>query len=201
MSKDGHLEVIAELLFEFGVLRREDRKHLRMLLKFDPTDNIASHTARVAFIGMIIAMHEGLDMGKVVSMCLIHDFPEVRSGDHNWVAKRYVEVHEEEIVAEQFGAEGLEGLLVLAEEYGARETPEARAAKDADLIDELLLIKEHAHGGNLEAQHWLSDDGGKDRKADRLDMLHLPFSKKIMEVVYTMNPTDWWKGLWTSKNR
>jgi putative hydrolase of HD superfamily len=200
MRTKEHLD-IAELLFEFGTLRRLLRMHQQMLLLFDPTDNIASHTARTAFIGLIIAQHEDLDVGKVVAMCLLHDLAEARGNDHNWVHKRYVKVHEDEITAEQLGEPVFDGLRALKEEYEERKTPEAKAAKDADLIDELLLVKEHTQSGNREAAHWLSDDGGKDRKAERLRKMNLSFSRDLAETIYETSPAHWWKGLWTDKNR
>jgi putative hydrolase of HD superfamily len=155
----------------------------------------------VAFVGLMIALHEGLDVGKTVAMCLLHDLAETRSNDANWVHKRYVEVHDDEITAEQLGEECFAGMREIVEEYNRRESAEAKAAKDADLIDELLLLVEIAHGGNREAAHWLSDDGGKNRMAERYRALHLDISREMMRAAVEVGPTSWWKGLWTSKNR
>lgn len=200
MVKKEHFDA-ARILYEFGTLRRLPRMHQQALLTSDPTDNIASHTARTAFIGMLIALHEGLDVGKVVTMCLIHDLHETRAGDHNWIAKLYVKTNAAEVVADQFAPEVFEPLREIMKEYERRATAEATAAKDADLIDELLLLKEIAHAGNLEARHWLSSDGGKNRRAERMQALTHTFSKELMEAAYDMSPTDWWKNFYTSRNR
>lgn len=191
---------IAKLLYEFGTLRSLRRMHQQVFLVSDPTDNIASHTARVAFIGLIIAQHEGLDVGRTVGMCLLHDLAEARSNDHNWVNKRYVKVLGRKIIEEQLGKEAFDGLLALVEEYEGRKTMEARAAKDADRIDQLLLVSEYALTGNREAIHWLSSDGGKNRKAERLREMDLPFSRDLAQAILEDNPTSWWKNLWTNRN-
>ena len=88
---------ISKFFYEMGTLRKVSRAHRQLLLTDDPSDNIASHTFRVCIIGMILAQLENVDIPKVVLMCLLHDITESRSGDQNWVNKKYVKVFEEEI--------------------------------------------------------------------------------------------------------
>jgi putative hydrolase of HD superfamily len=192
---------IAKLLFEFGTMRYLPRMHKQVFLVCDPTDNIASHTARVAFIGLLIALNdEEMDVGKTVIMCLLHDFAETRSNDHNWVHKRYVKILSSKIMQEQFGGNGFGTLYAYMKEYEERKTKEARAAKDADRLDELLLLCEYTMKGHLEAKHWLSNDGGKNRKAERVQQMDLPFSRELALAIMKDSPTSWWKNLWTNKN-
>src|SRR5690606_11815228 len=111
---------------------------------------------RTAMIGWQLALSEGADLNKVIQMCLIHDLPEARSGDQNWVHKRYVKVYENEIIADQFsGLPNKEDLIEIANEYSERQTLEAKVAKDADLLDQMLLLREYAWNGNKEAERWL----------------------------------------------
>src|SRR5690606_13800057 len=98
----------------------------------------------------------GADPYKVVMMCLFHDLGEARTGDHNWVHKRYVKVFEDEIRRDQLGTLPDQEPNLLMEEYEARETLEAQLAKDADTLDQILLLREYAWQGNQEAERWLS---------------------------------------------
>ena len=188
---------IAKFLYELGTMRKLPRMHGQTFLSSDLTDNIASHSFRVPFIGWMIAKGEGLDPYKVAMMSLIHDLGEARSGDHNWVHKRYVKIEEDQIVEEQLGSLPYGDLFALAKEYRARTCQEAIAAKDADLIDQILLMHEYAHQGNTEALRWIEGD----RKQVRLDALKLLTSKKIAEAIFETKVYEWWKDLYTNINK
>jgi putative hydrolase of HD superfamily len=89
-------------------------------------------------------------------MCLLHDIEEARFGDQNWVNKKYVKVFEKEIVEDQLrGLLNSEELLNLLKEYYERKTLEAKIVKDADLLDQILLLKEYEFQGSKEAARWL----------------------------------------------
>ena len=191
----------ADFLFEVGTLRRIARAHNQTLLSADPSDTIASHSFRVAHIGWIIAQEEGLDVGKVLQMCLLHDVPEIRSGDHNWVAKRYVKIFDEEIIEDQLASLPASGMYDVMKDYEGRNSPEAYAAKDADILDQLLLLREYDWTGNKEASRWLHGDRSSETQKDRLDRLHFQSSKDIADKIYTTDPSNWWAHLATSKNR
>jgi putative hydrolase of HD superfamily len=64
---------IAQFLFEIGSMRKLIRMHRQSLLTDDMSDNIATHSYRVAMIGWHLAMMEKADPYKVVMMCLLHD--------------------------------------------------------------------------------------------------------------------------------
>ena len=124
MSKNDPKETqrIAHFLFEIGTMRKLLRMHRQTLLTDDLSDNIASHSYRVAMIGWFIAKEEKLDLYKVVMMCLLHDLDEARTGDHNWLHKRYVKIFGEEIIEEQLGELPFQDLKELAIEYMERKT-------------------------------------------------------------------------------
>lgn len=188
---------IAKFLFEVGTMRKVPRMHSQTFLTTDPTDNIASHSFRVLFIAYMIAKGENLNVYKTVMMAIMHDLSEARTGDHNWVHKRYVKIEEDQIIEEQLGTLPYSELQELSKEYRDRKTPEAIAAKDADLIDQMLLIREYTHQGNTEAMRWLRGD----RSQKRVDALKLETSKKIAEAILTTNVYDWWKDLYTNVNK
>jgi putative hydrolase of HD superfamily len=186
---------IAKFLYEVGTLRKIPRMHRQAFLTNDDSDNIASHSFRVPLIAWMIAEGEGFDPYKTAMMALMHDLGETRTGDHNWIAKRYVKIEEDQIIEEQLGP--FPSLIKIAKEYRERISPEAIAAKDADLIDQILLMREYAHQGNTEAARWLTTE----RSCKRVEALKLATSKKIAEAILQTNVYDWWSSLYTNVNK
>ncbi len=187
-------KAISHFLYEVGTLRKIARAHRQTLLTNDLSDNIASHSYRVALIGWMLAKMEGVDPYKVMVMGLLHDLAEARSGDHNWVHKKYVKIFEEEILNDQLQSlpHG-EELYSLAKEYGERESRESRIAKDADLIDQILLLKEYIHQGNKEAAKWLP--GKQDDKK-----IFSQSARDLAKEICDQEPGEWWENIWTDKN-
>jgi len=128
-------------------------------------------------------------------MCLLHDLEESRAGDQNWVHKSFVKVFEEEIRKGQLAPlPKAKKLLALSGEYQKRKTLEAKLAKDADLLDQILLLKEYACQGNNEASDWL-----KGKQQEKL--MFSRTAKRLAREAYQQTPSDWWRNLWTSKKR
>ncbi|KKQ91920.1 MAG: hypothetical protein UU16_C0009G0004 [Candidatus Woesebacteria bacterium GW2011_GWA2_40_7] len=200
-SKKSQSKKVASFLYEVGSMRKIARAHRQSLLTDDLSDNIASHSFRVTWIGYLLAKMEKADAGKVLLMCLSHDIAEARSNDQNWVHKKYVKVFEDEIIKDQ--VENLPGendLRNVINEYHERKTKEALVAKDADLLDQILLLKEYVVMGNKEAEIWL---GGK-RKGKGNKQFQLLTTKsgiKLATEILKQNPTGWWKNIWTEKRR
>jgi putative hydrolase of HD superfamily len=193
-------ERIADFLFEVGTMRKLMRMHRQTLLTDDVSDNIASHSYRVSFIGWYLAKEEKADLYKTVMMCLLHDVAEARSGDHNWVHKRYVKVFEEEIAKEQLDALPYPDFKELVDEYNGRKTKEAVLVKDADLLDQILLLREYEWRGNREAGIWLRGKGS-DKINAQLMNLKSTAAKALGRAILKKNPSDWWNTIWTPKNR
>lgn len=181
-------------------MRKLMRMHRQTLLTDDMSDSIASHSYRVSIIGWYLAKKEKADVYKTVMMCLLHDLAEVRSGDHNWIHKKYVKVFEDEIREEQLGTLPYKDLEQFVDEYSERKTKEALLAKDADLLDQILLLREYEWQGNKEAGIWLRGKKGGQNKS-HLARLNSKTAKKLGAAVYKEIPSDWWSALWTSKNR
>ena len=177
-------------------MRRLQRIHRQTLLVDDSSDTIASHSYRVALIGWHLAKLEEVDPYKVVMMCLTHDLGEIRSNDHNWVHKRYIKVYEEEITKDQLGNMPFTDLFDFASEYEKRESKEALVAKDADIIDQILLLREYEWQGSVEAKKWL--ERGDIR---HLDQIKTKSGKELGATLYKRDPSDWWQDLATNHNR
>ena len=197
--KENKIKKLVSFFYEIGTLRKIPRAHQQTLFSQDLSDNIASHSFRTAFIGYFLAKELKADADKVIKMCLLHDTEESRCGDQNWVHKRYVKVFEKEIRNEQLKDIINSGeLKELSKEYQERKTLEAKIAKDADLLDQILILKEYQIQGNKEAESWLRRSG-KDNEQQKLMFTDL--AKKISREIKKQNPSFWWKSFWTSKRR
>ena len=58
---DKNSELITNFLYEIGTLRKIPRMHRQQFLTNDDSDNIATHSFRVAWIGRFIAILEKLE--------------------------------------------------------------------------------------------------------------------------------------------
>jgi putative hydrolase of HD superfamily len=148
----------------------------------------------------MLAKLEGVDPYKVVMMCLLHDVGEIRTGDHNWIHKRYVKIFEDEVLDDQLGSLPFTELKEFASEYHERESKESLVAKDADLLDQILLLREYQMQGNQEATVWLYGKGDAQGN-EQLNKLKLQSSKELGKAIYTQEPSAWWNNLWTDQNR
>lgn len=156
--------------------------------------NIASHTFRVCIVGMVLAQLEKVDVSKVVLMCLLHDITEARSGDQNWVHKKYVKVFDNEIIQSQIKPlPNSRELLNIISEYNERQTKEAQIAKDADRLDQTLLENEYMWMGNQEAKTW-----GRTNRTS----LFSKSAKSLLREICKQKPSDWWTSSeWTDQRR
>jgi len=149
------LKNIVNFLFEAGMLKKTPRSGYQFL--GSGGESVADHSFRTAVIGYALASQlPNADRNRVVMMCLFHDLPETRTGDQNYVNKRYVKVDEHRAVCDQvnqlpFGDE----VQALIREFNSAETPEARLAKDADQLDLIMELKQELDKGNPNAEEWI----------------------------------------------
>jgi putative hydrolase of HD superfamily len=175
------MDKITNFLFEIASLRRLTRSHRQMIQ--DVSDNISDHSFRVAVIGMILANLEKCDENKVLKMALFHDVVEARTGDANYLNKQYVELHEDEARKDQMdGIPGAGEILDILKEYNARKTKEAIIAKDADLLDQMILQQEYLYRDPKNNERWQNHTQG---------MLKNESAKKIAGQIRESNPFEW----------
>ncbi len=192
---------IANFLFEVGTMRKLPRMHQQTLLTQDLSDNIATHSYRVSMIAWFLAKLENVDPYKTVMMALLHDINEIRSGDHNYVHKKYIKIFEDEIAKDQLGDLPFSDLFEIHEEFEIRTSPESIVAKDADLIDQILLLKEYVQQGNKEAEIWLQGKGNTETESVQYKNLKTDSAKKVAKEILEGRVSEWWENIWTSKNR
>lgn len=146
---------IVDFLFEAGMLAKTPRSGFFFLGSGDQT--VAEHLNRVAYIGYSLAkMAKGVDVGKVVQMCIFHDISESRISDLNYVHQKYTtrledKAHSDLAETLVFGGD----MKLLLDEYEERKTIEAIITKDADNIEFLLCLKEQKDIGNRRAETWI----------------------------------------------
>jgi len=174
---------LVNFLFEVGMLKKTPRTGYQFL--GTGRENVAEHSFRTAVIGYVLALREsGADPMKILLMCLFHDLHEARTGDHNYVNKRYVHIEEEKAVADMtrdlpFG----ETLVTLASEFLSGRSLEAAIARDADQLDLILALKEQLDLGNPYARDWLHY---------ALQRLQTEGAKKLAEEIMHTDSTEWW---------
>jgi putative hydrolase of HD superfamily len=149
------MKALVNFLFEVGMLKKTPRTGYQFL--GSGRESVAEHSFRMALIGYLLSLQEPkADAMKTTLMCLFHDLHEARTGDHNYVNKRYVQVDEAKAVEDL--AKGLpirEAIVSLTHEFTEGTSVEACISRDADQLDLILSLKEQLDLGNTYAREWL----------------------------------------------
>lgn len=172
-----------EFIFEIGSLRFMQRTWIQFL-QTQVADN-ADHIFRVMWISLVLARHEGIkNEEKIIKMALLHDIPETRAPDTNYVSKIYSTRDEEKaldhmlkdtVFAEEFRA--------LFEEYEKRETIEAKIVKDADNLDVDFELSEIYTRGHAIKANW--------QRTNVRKSFFTKTAEKIWDELQTADPNKW----------
>jgi len=177
------MENIVNFIFEVGMLQKTPRTGFQFL--GSGRESVAEHILRTIFIGYTMCKLEtDADEVKVMKMCLFHDLPEARTGDMNYVNKKYVSVNEAKAVEEltstlSFG----EDIKSAIQEFNERKTKESRIAHDADQLALIFQLKEYGDLGNKYSKEWI--EFAKKR-------LSTETAKKMVEKILETDSSDWW---------
>lgn len=117
-------------------------------------ENVAAHSYGVSHIALILAhyIEEEIDLGKALSLAILHDLPEGITTDipkPAWSflpagAKREAEQKALDTILQPDRAGRLAAhMQALWQELGAKATPEARLIKDADQLDMYLQAAQY----------------------------------------------------------
>jgi putative hydrolase of HD superfamily len=177
------MDAIANFLFEVGMLKRTPRTGLQFLGSGE--ESVAEHVFRVVFIGYALArLEQDVDELKVLKMCFLHDLPEARIGDLNYVNKKYVTADETKALRDlaetiPFGGD----IEQIIEEFNRAETREAQLANDADQLELILMLKEYKDLGNKYADEWISY---------ALKRLRTEKAQALAHAIIDTDSTSWW---------
>lgn len=174
----------ANFLFEVGMLNRTPRSGFMFLGSGEQT--VSQHMYRMLQIAFLLARRskEQVDELHLLHLVMFHDVPEARTGDHNYVNKRYDTENLDKLLAEgehvwPYGEE-IAGYI---REFEARETPAARLASDADQLELLLMLKEQADLGNPGTEGWVTALMGR---------LKTDAGKQLADEILATRWDDWW---------
>ncbi len=174
---------IANFLFEAGMLKRTPRSGFQFL--GTGAESVAEHIFRTCYIGFALGrLSKNANVDRVVQLCLFHDLPEARTGDLNYVNKKYVHANEEKAISDlaatlEFGGE----IRELVFEFGEGKTEEARLARDADQLEMILALKEYKDLGNKYADEWLEFS---------LRRLQTETARELAKVILETDSSLWW---------
>jgi putative hydrolase of HD superfamily len=149
------------------------------------SESVADHVFRTALITFsLAAIDDAVDGDKALRMALVHDLPEARTGDLNYMNQKYSIADEDRAAADQtaglpFGDE----LLGLSREYREESSPEAVLVHDADQLELLMSLKEQLDNGNQQAEDWIGFV---------LRRLRTEAAKRLARQVLDHHSADWW---------
>ncbi|MEE8167456.1 MAG: HD domain-containing protein [Candidatus Hydrothermarchaeales archaeon] len=117
-------------------------------------ESVAEHALGVAFLSMLLADEEKLDVEKVIRMALLHDLQEARVGDISIFSPRYPEKREIEERAIDEALKHFPGYRKLWGEYVKGKSPEAKSVKQADKLELLIQALEYERKGYDVGDFW-----------------------------------------------
>jgi putative hydrolase of HD superfamily len=186
-----NMKNIANFLFEAGMLKRTPRTGFQFL--GSGAESVAEHIFRTVYIGYTLGrLSKDADTDRIIKMCLFHDLPEARTGDLNYVNKKYVKVDIGKAVGDlaetvPFGGE----IKELIDEFEKGESVEARLAHDADQLELILALKEYKDLGNKYADEWL-DFAIKRLKTEVARELSRTILETDSSLWWFSDKSDWW---------
>ncbi len=177
------MKAIADLLFEVKMLKEIPRAGYHFL--GTGKESVAEHCFSTTFIAYVMArLTPEADPLRLISMCLVHDLAEARTGDLNYVQKKYVKADEEKAIADATGklpfGKDIEGLVA---EFNGQKTLEAKLAHDADQISFILDLKSLSDTGGKTPEKWLPFV---------VNRLKTDLGKKLAAAITIRNWDDWW---------
>ncbi|MBN1380069.1 MAG: HD domain-containing protein [Deltaproteobacteria bacterium] len=177
------MQNITNFLFEVGMLKKTPRSGFQFL--GSGAESVAEHILSTIFIGYTLCKLEtDVDESRVIKMCLVHDLPEARTGDMNYVNKKYVNVNEKKAVEELtntlFFGEDIKSLI---NEFNEMKTAEAIVAHDADQLALILQLKEYGDLGNKYSTEWINF---------AIKRLVTENAKKMAETILKTDYCEWW---------
>lgn len=177
---------IAAFCTEAGHLKRIQRAGWPIAGVRDP-ESVAEHSYRTAIIGFVLAVMEGADPNRTAALCTFHDVPEARLGDIPSIGKPFVAttpaVDVAKVQTAALPGPLAEAVQALIAEFEARETPEARCAKDADKLDCLIQAREYEAQGYRLVQPWVDT---------MVAAVCTESGKRLAATVLTVPVDAWW---------
>ncbi|MBA3721798.1 MAG: HD domain-containing protein [Parachlamydiaceae bacterium] len=181
---------IVNLLNEIGMLSHIPRSGFAFL--GSGKQSVAEHSYRVALIAHALARlsskasDKTIDHSKLIMMCLLHDLPEARTGDLNYLQKKYVHTDLPKAINDiEKGSPLGPEIAEWINEYEDDLTEEAKIAHDADQLELFLVLKKEHELGNPRALEWFKTGCKR---------LKTPIAKELAEMIFQTSSDEWWFG-------
>lgn len=174
---------IANLLFEINHLKRVPRSGFAFL--GSGKESVAEHSFSTAMIAYLLTEIEpDADPLRLITMCLVHDLPESRIGDLNYLQKHYVTADESAAIKD-FSDDLPLGKTIsdLLAEFNRGESLEARLAGDADQLALIVELKALSDIGFKPPQKWLPYV---------MDRLKTSAGKTLAQEIVRTDWDEWW---------
>jgi putative hydrolases of HD superfamily len=148
MRQGEPMKRIAEFMMEACFLKHLPRSGYQYL--GTGRESVAEHVYAATMFAYVLAhLSPDANIERLMTMCLLHDLPETRVGDLNYVQKQYVEANEEKALADTLRDIPFKKEVAAAlQEFNAGESLESKLAHDADqlaLIIDLKYLKDLGH--------------------------------------------------------
>jgi putative hydrolase of HD superfamily len=174
---------ISDFLFEAASLKRTPRTGYQFLGRGH--ENVAEHSFGVVMLSYVLGRLSGrANLERLLSMAIFHDLAEARTGDLNYVNKRYVTALEPEAFRDAI--EGLpfaEELKEVQKEWLEGESLEAKLAADADQLDMMIELRRLLAHGWTQAGQWLFYAEKRLRTKE---------ARALAKQILHSDPDGWW---------
>lgn len=177
------MKTIADLLFEASMLKNIPRSGYHFL--GSGKESVAEHAYMTVFIAYVMSkMEPRADALRLISMCLVHDLAEARTGDLNAVQKKYVAPNEKQAVTDAtdgvpFGPD-IAGLI---HEFNEAKSLESKLARDADHLSLILELKSLSDIGYRPPEKWLPFI---------VNRLKTQTGKELSKKIFSTERDAWW---------
>lgn len=175
---------IANLLHEISQLSKTPRTGFAFL--GTGQQSVAEHTYTMTMICWVLAdmADQPVNRERLLLLSLCHDLPEARTGDLNYVYKKYCSTNNKLAMNDlpldtKVGSE----IHTCITEYEAGETYEAKLAHDADQIELLLILKQEYDTGNPRAMVWYDN---------AIQRITTDAAQKLAQAIRTTPSDEWW---------
>lgn len=177
------MKALANFLFEVGMLKRTPRTGFQFLGSGE--ESVAEHILRTVYISYVLShLCPEADKSRLLLLSLFHDFLEARTGDLNYMNKKYTITDEKKAMKDALEnlpfKDDVESLLT---EFCEQTSKEALLAKDADNLELLLQLKEQKDLGNPYADDWINFT---------LQRIKTDEGRRLAETILNTDSTNWW---------
>jgi putative hydrolase of HD superfamily len=152
-------------------------------------ESVAEHSFGVIFLAYTlyqkaILLNPEVSLEKLLKLALFHDLAEARTGDLNYLNKRYVTSLEESATTDALkGLPFADELYLLYQEWKEGKTRESQLAADADQLDMIVELVKIRTEGSPSAEEWLNY---------ALMRLKTQEGKELAQAILNRKPDTWW---------